>query len=222
MTDIRGAGGYLASTVVPHTQPVTDTPGEPSPQAVEPSMLGGTCMQPTLDSLLHDRLSVTTFGQAQGNLDQVMLYPATTPEPSQSETAHEDLIRRVPSSTVARPHVCWCDGCERRYVRFGDLQRHVQTVHCNPAYYLCHFRRCPRSIKGCGFLRRDKLVDHLKSRKHGLSHEEAVYKAKEHNMDPWKARSQTFPATGRRWGNATHCFGALTLEPLWETGRNEG
>jgi hypothetical protein len=64
---------------------------------------------------------------------------------------------------------------------------HMWNVHHDPSHYLCHFRRCPRSIKGRGFGRKDKLVDHLKSRKHDLSHREAVYEAAKHNPgQPWE------------------------------------
>jgi hypothetical protein len=72
----------------------------------------------------------------------------------------------------------------RHYARQGDLIRHIKTVHALPSRFLCHIDRCPRSIPGDGFSRKDKLVDHLKSLKpgHGLSHQDAVYQASLHNV----------------------------------------
>jgi hypothetical protein len=54
----------------------------------------------------------------------------------------------------------------------------------NPPLFHCHIDRCPRSIQGRGFRRKDKLVDHLKSKKaphHGLSHKDAVFQAALHS-----------------------------------------
>jgi hypothetical protein len=83
-------------------------------------------------------------------------------------------------SNVPR-NACPDPSCNKHYARTGDLTRHITTVHRRPANYLCHFKRCPRSIKGNGFARKDKLVDHLTSKKHGLNKDDAEYEATKNN-----------------------------------------
>lgn len=78
-------------------------------------------------------------------------------------------------------HFCHYGNCVKSYARYGDLTRHIKTIHEAPSSYLCYFDRCPRSINGRGFARKDKLVDHLKSRKHRVSAEDAAYAAALHN-----------------------------------------
>jgi hypothetical protein len=181
-------------------------PTEEFAQVVEPWMVQGHPTQPTLDPLWHDWSPATTLDHAQGRFDQATFRFATASGPLPAEVAHENTSDaltppaverchrvveeeeahgntsdKVPSPTANRLYRCWMPDCEKTYVRSGDLGRHVETFHENPASFLCHFRRCPRSIKGRGFPRRDKLVDHLKSRKHDLSHEDAVYEAALHN-----------------------------------------
>jgi hypothetical protein len=68
-----------------------------------------------------------------------------------------------------------CPQCNKPYRRRGDLTRHMTTTHERPASFHCHFDRCPRSILGKGFARKDKLVDHLMSKKHGMSKIDARY-----------------------------------------------
>jgi uncharacterized Zn-finger protein len=79
------------------------------------------------------------------------------------------------------PHACPHSGCSKYYARKGDLTRHIATVHQYPSGFLCHFRHCPRSIKGKGFARKDKLVDHLTSKMHGLNKDDARYEATKNN-----------------------------------------
>lgn len=87
------------------------------------------------------------------------------------------------ASSSAQPlrHVCPFPQCMKSYNRKGDLTRHVTTAHQRPVSYLCHVYRCPRGIPGNGFARKDKLVDHLTTKKHGLSKVDALYEATLHN-----------------------------------------
>jgi len=98
--------------------------------------------------------------------------PAPTLEPSTHEAS---------AATPIRSYVCQYNGCQKRFVRPGDLNRHERYVHSNQRAFRCHFHRCTRGVPGCGFSRKDKLVDHLKSRYHGLSHDDARYEAGWHN-----------------------------------------
>jgi hypothetical protein len=74
-------------------------------------------------------------------------------------------------------HPCYC---AKSYNRKGDLKRHVTTAHLNPSSFLCHFDHCPRGITGNGFARKDKLTNHLTSKKHGMSKVDAVFEADLH------------------------------------------
>lgn len=77
-------------------------------------------------------------------------------------------------------HHCWYANCPKSYSRYGDLTRHIKTTHEAPFSFQCHFDRCPRGINGQGFARKDKLVNHLKS-KHKLSAKDATYTVALHN-----------------------------------------
>lgn len=81
-------------------------------------------------------------------------------------------------SNVPR-YACPYADSSNRYRRKGDLTRHI-LAH-QPTNLLCHFRHCPRSIKGKGFARKDKLVDHLMSKMHGLNKDDAWYEATKNN-----------------------------------------
>ena len=79
---------------------------------------------------------------------------------------------------------CRVHGCNKSFEQSEYRTRHQKTTHGDRSRFLCHFRRCPRGIKGRGFPRKDKLVDHLKSRYHKLSHGDARYEAALHNPAP--------------------------------------
>jgi hypothetical protein len=83
-------------------------------------------------------------------------------------------------SNVSR-HYCQQESCNKSFLRKGDLTRHTITAHQRPAVFVCHIHRCPRGIPGKGFARKDKLVDHLTSKKHGLNRDDAVYEATKNN-----------------------------------------
>jgi uncharacterized Zn-finger protein len=76
---------------------------------------------------------------------------------------------------------CRYANCPNSYTRYGELTRHNKTIHEAPFRFQCHFDRCPRGINGQGFARKDKLVNHLKSKKHKLSAKDAAYAAAMHN-----------------------------------------
>ena len=79
-------------------------------------------------------------------------------------------------------HFCHYGNCVKSYARYGDLTRHIKTIHEAPFSYLCATSiGALAGINGRGFARKDKLVDHLKSRKHRVSAEDAAYAAALHN-----------------------------------------
>lgn len=131
--------------------------------------------------------------QAGASLTQALLWPPITSGLPQSEPQPERSVERTSSSVVERSHVCIAEGCNKSYVRNGDLSRHEKNVHEHPSAFRCHFHRCTRGISGRGFSRKDKFVDHLKSRYHGLSHKDARYEAEWHN------RPQLTPDGGWRY-----------------------
>jgi hypothetical protein len=171
-------------------QSVTAHRPEESVPVVESWMLQGHLSQPgqpTSGLLSYEQSPSRTLDLAQASPNQAVHQWATVSEPPQPQAAHEVPSNAFGSTATERSHVCHWPGCGKRYIRAGDLERHMWNVHHDPSHYLCHFRRCPRSIKGRGFGRKDKLVDHLKSRKHDLSHEDAVYEAAKHNpRRPWE------------------------------------
>jgi hypothetical protein len=165
---------------------MTVPPLAESVPVVKPGVLHGHLSQPgqpTSGSLLYGRSPARALNHTQASPDQTLYQWATASEPPQPQAPREVPSNTFGSTAVKRAHVCDWPGCEKSYIRTGDLDRHIWTIHENPSHYLCHFRRCPRSIKGRGFGRKDKLIDHLKSRKHDLSHEDALYEAAKHNVD---------------------------------------
>jgi hypothetical protein len=168
-------------------------PPEESIPAVAPWVLQGHLSQPgqlTSGLLSYGQSPAGTLDLAQASPNQAIYQWATVSEPSQPQAAHEVSRNAFASIAIERSHVCLWPGCEKKYIRAGDLERHMWSVHYASSHYLCHFRRCPRSIKGRGFGRKDKLVDHLKSRKHSLSHEDAVYEA---------AKKDVYQSLWERW-----------------------
>jgi hypothetical protein len=78
-------------------------------------------------------------------------------------------------------HRCSYANCPKSYSRRGELTRHIKNIHVAPSSFQCHIDRCPRGIDGRGFAQKDKLVNHLKSKKHKLSAKDAAYAAALHN-----------------------------------------
>jgi hypothetical protein len=72
----------------------------------------------------------------------------------------------------------------RRFASPHNHERCYNGVHSKQSRsrFFCPFLCCPRSTPQYGFARKDKLVDHLRSNKHNLSHGEALYKATMHNV----------------------------------------
>jgi hypothetical protein len=109
----------------------------------------------------------------------LIFLPASNPEagPSaQFRTPSLDL------HTIHKRHHCPHYRCFRHYARKGDLTRHIAAAHTAPSRFHCHLYHCPRSILGRGFPRKDKLIEHLMSNKHRLSHQDAVCQAVLHNL----------------------------------------
>jgi hypothetical protein len=125
--------------------------------------------QSATPSTAQDCLLSMTSVLTNENLDRTEL--ASPPSPVFQRT--ESQLRRVDFAS----HVCSYAGCGKSFRRKGDLTRHVNGAHCNKSSFLCPFDRCPRSITGNGFHRKDKLIDHLTTAKHGLSREDALYQA---------------------------------------------
>ena len=192
-----------------NSQPMTaPTPEEPV-LVVKPGVLQGHLSQPgqpTSGLLLYGRSPAGALDQTQASPDQTLYQWATASEPPRPQAAREVPSNTFGSTAVKRAHICHHPGCEKSYIRIGDLARHMWTVHDNPSRYLCHFRRCPRSIKGRGFGRKDKLVDHLKSRKHDLSHEDALYEATKHDVVPYSYEWFVMREKNRRIAEDTHVY----------------
>jgi hypothetical protein len=72
----------------------------------------------------------------------------------------------------------------KRFASSHNHERCYNGVHSKQprSRFFCPFFRCPRSTPQYGFARKDKLVDHLKSKKHSLSHGDALYEATMHNV----------------------------------------
>ncbi len=127
--------------------------------------------------------STTVYDQNFDALDmhQTSALPTTSFRPSQATQIWEDPGDAPTASGNIELHFCLYAGCQKVYSRKGDLSRHVKNAHEKPSCFMCHFHRCPRGIPGKGFARKDKLVGHLKSKKHGLSAKDAAYEATLHN-----------------------------------------
>ncbi|KAL8837356.1 MAG: hypothetical protein Q9176_005774 [Flavoplaca citrina] len=61
-------------------------------------------------------------------------------------------------------HVCDIEGCDKAFVRKGDLSRHLKSHKSGPRTHDCLADKCPRKQMK-GFWRMDKLKDHM-ARKH--------------------------------------------------------
>jgi hypothetical protein len=113
----------------------------------------------------------------------------TTSQPSWQHSGHLpipdlSLTNISNAETNYRPgpplpprHYCLQPNCNKAFNRRGDLTRHIITVHQRSASFLCHIHRCPRGIPGKGFARKERLVNHLTSKKHGMSKADAMYEA---------------------------------------------
>ena len=130
------------------------------------------------DSIAPELLVHTTVASLQEEKEQTFPQHDSPTQPPTTESYHNG--KAVLSDTTQR-HFCHHANCTKSYARYGDLSRHIKTAHETPSGFLCHFDRCTRSIVGRGFARKDKLVDHLKSKKHKLSAEDAAYAAALHN-----------------------------------------
>jgi hypothetical protein len=100
---------------------------------------------------------------------------------TQSGRPSSSISSDMPSPQEENRHRCFHDECEKTCKHEGDLARHIRNVHKAPSAYLCHFPLCPRGVTNHGFPRKDKLVDHLMSNKHGLARDDARYEATRHS-----------------------------------------
>jgi hypothetical protein len=129
------------------------------------------------DSLTLNASKEARHGSAPISVLESPANSGQTQSGSPSSSASSDM----PSLENENLHLCSHDACEKRYKREGDLARHVKNVHKAPSAFLCHFPLCPRGVASHGFPRKDKLVDHLMSNKHGLARDEARVEATKHS-----------------------------------------
>jgi hypothetical protein len=100
---------------------------------------------------------------------------------TQSGRPSSSISSDTPSPQKENRHRCFHDECDKTYKYEGDLARHIRNVHKAPSAFRCHFPLCPRGLTNHGFPRKDKLVDHLMSNKHGLARNDARYEATRHS-----------------------------------------
>jgi hypothetical protein len=100
------------------------------------------------------------------------------------EPASSHMSTTAIAEAIERPSAYHQQDCCKRFASSRDLKRHYNGVPSKQSRsrFFCPFFRCPRSTPQYGFARKDKLVDHLKSKKHSLSHGDALYEATMHNV----------------------------------------
>lgn len=165
-----------------------------------------------MDTTLFEWSPTATVIYAHNSLDQATSSDTWSPpclnEPGLKLTEEQITTAKVPSAAERR---CACprDGCHKTFMYTEDLRRHQRHTHDRPSQFHCHYRRCPRSIPGHGFPRKDKLVDHLKSRYHELSHAEARYEVELHSpsrritIDDWWEPQKKLERLRKEAGSAT-------------------
>ena len=122
----------------------------------------------------------TVHGQSKEFQTAHTLRPSFLHPRQQMAINHHSVAQ--PAAVDHGHHICPYDLRLKDYASKGDLTRHIRTVHEMAAHFHYRIDMCPRSIPGNGFPRKDKLVDHLKSKKRGLSHEQAGYQATLHDL----------------------------------------
>jgi len=96
-----------------------------------------------------------------GNSSQPSLNTGTPETPSNTSTTSDELVNESLNCTFPR--------CGKEFTRSGDRRRHELTVHGPRG-------PCPAG-DGCkktfAYVRKDKFIAHVRSRKHNLGAEEA-------------------------------------------------
>jgi hypothetical protein len=162
-----------------HPRPITPETIEDMPSQIFPTEQTHYQQKPTLlhfiapELLAKSSLESPRIGYATRLLQKAL--PILTPTVISHDVDKPDLVDAI------QRHFCHYGNCLKSYARYGDLTRHIKTIHEAPSSYFCHFDQRPRSINGQGFTRKDKLIAHLKSRKHRVSAEDAAYVAALHN-----------------------------------------
>ena len=170
-------------TTVDYQNYLTFDPYQAVPLTQEPDAVLGSELQQhapyIAESTTDANWATTTIDQTYNVLDpnNVNPFPAGSFSSIELGLTSGNLSTTPVSSSNGGSHACPYEQCHKSYGRNGDLSRHIKNKHQQPSLFLCHFRRCPRGIPGMGFARKDKLVDHLKSKKHGLSANDAAYEA---------------------------------------------
>ena len=89
--------------------------------------------------------------------------------PTALSTAHNNagnlpaIVTGGASTTLNGRLACSHVGCSQTFSRPGDLDRHLKSHQAGPKDLDCPVRDCRR--KGVdGFMRKDKLMDHLKAK----------------------------------------------------------
>jgi hypothetical protein len=126
--------------------------------------------------------TLNTSGEAHDDSAHVSaLQSPAYSDQTQAGRPSSSISSDMPSPQKENRHHCFHSECEKTYKHEGDLARHIRNVHKAPSAYLCHFPLCPRGLTNHGFPRKDKLVDHLMSNKHGLARDDARYEATRHS-----------------------------------------
>ena len=138
-----------------------DSYGQPDAQTLSDERYGQLDVLTTVSSYTifptegPSTISTTGFGVAypSTSLDSIEDGPdhqTTAAPPQQSSSATTDTSR----------FPCIHPGCFKTYSRHPDMRRHAAS-HSSAAGFFCHHAGCRRAVRG--FLRKDKLLAHLKA-----------------------------------------------------------
>jgi hypothetical protein len=143
-----------------------------------------TLSQPSSSSHVQEQSSAQIGLLSHVSLGQPTLHPVIGLQGSWLEpaTGHFSTTPTVPAPEQPSAH--HQQDCSKRSAWSHNHERYQTSVHTRQSRsrFFCPYTHCPRSTLQYGFARKDKLVDHLRSKKHSLSHEDALFKATMHNV----------------------------------------
>ena len=76
------------------------------------------------------------------------------PSPTNHRTMRSTVIK-------PRPYSCATIGCTKKYLRRGDLTRHIKEAHGTSGRLRCPIERCHANSPDSGFKRMHRLIEHL-------------------------------------------------------------